>query len=244
MATEVYPSVPPHPVGLGDDPPSPGAPSPHSVPRSLSPTSSGPTVVVRAHDPVSRAGIAAQLRGPGFVVVAEPPAHEPAVGLVIVDEIDDEAEAEVRTLRSQGVQRILLLATRIDDRGLLTAVQAGVSGVLRRTEATAANLTAAVRAAAGGEGALSPDLVGRLLRQVGRLQNQVLTPRGLTFTGLTEREAAILRLLAEGYTTAEIGQRLYYSERTVKNVIHEVTARLGARNRTQAVAHAIRHGLI
>ena len=92
--------------------------------------------------------------------------------------------------------------------------------------------------------ATAPDLLGRLLRQVGQLQRQVLSPRGLTFSGLTEREAAVLRLLADGYDTAEVGRRLVYSERTVKNIIHDVTSRLELRNRAHAVAYAIREGLI
>ena len=111
-------------------------------------------------------------------------------------------------------------------------------------EATAGNLAAAIRSAAAGEGTLPPDLLGRLLRQVGQLQRQVLSPRGLTFSGLTEREAAVVRLLAEGFDTAEVGQRLFYSERTVKNIIHDMTSRLELRNRTHAVAYAIREGLI
>ena len=97
---------------------------------------------------------------------------------------------------------------------------------------------------AAGEGTLPPDLLGRLLRQVGELQRQVLSPRGLTFSGLTERETAVLRLLAEGLDTAEVGRRLFYSERTVKNIIHDVTSRLELRNRAHAVAYAIREGLI
>jgi DNA-binding NarL/FixJ family response regulator len=82
------------------------------------------------------------------------------------------------------------------------------------------------------------------LSQVGRIQRQVLAPRGLTFGGLTEREVAVLRLLAEGHDTAEVGRRLFFSERTVKNVIHDVTSRLELRNRSHAVAYAIREGLI
>ena len=72
----------------------------------------------------------------------------------------------------------------------------------------------------------------------------VLTPRGLTFSGLTERETAVLRLLAQGHDTAEVGRQLFYSERTVKNIIHDITSRLELRNRAHAVAYAIREGLI
>jgi DNA-binding NarL/FixJ family response regulator len=72
----------------------------------------------------------------------------------------------------------------------------------------------------------------------------VLAPRGLTFAGLTDRETKVLRLVADGFDTAEIATNLAYSERTVKNVIHDVTARLQLRNRSHAVAYALRAGLI
>jgi DNA-binding NarL/FixJ family response regulator len=54
----------------------------------------------------------------------------------------------------------------------------------------------------------------------------------------------VLRLLADGHDTAEVGRQLYYSERTVKNIVHDVTSRLDLRNRTHAVAYALRQGLI
>ncbi len=77
-----------------------------------------------------------------------------------------------------------------------------------------------------------------------RLGREVLAPRGLSSTGLTDREQRVLELLADGEDTVGIARRLAYSERTVKNVVHDLTTRLGVRNRTQAVAHALRHGLI
>ncbi len=201
-------------------------------------------VLVCSSDPLSRAGVVSQLRrAQGFAVV-EGDLPEEGVALVLADEIDSTALAEMRALRGRGARRILLLASRVDDRGLLAAAEAGVTGVLRRTEATPGNLAAAIRSAAAGEGTLPPDLLGRLLRQVGQLQRQVLSPRGLTFSGLTEREAAVVRLLADGLDTAEIGATLFYSERTVKNIIHDITSRLELRNRTHVVAYAIREGLI
>jgi DNA-binding NarL/FixJ family response regulator len=72
----------------------------------------------------------------------------------------------------------------------------------------------------------------------------VLGPRGIVFTGLAPREVEVLRLLADGLDTAEIARRLCYSERTVKNVVHDVTTRLQLRNRSHAVAYALREGLI
>lgn len=202
-------------------------------------------VMVVAADPLSRAGIVSQLRiGHGFTIASEEAPPPDAVALVVADEVDTATAAEIRGLRGRGVGRVIALVTRVDDKSLITAAEAGVTGVVRRQEATAANLAAAIRAAAAGEGSLPPDLLGRLLRQVGHLQRQVLSPRGLTFAGLTERELEVLRLLAEGLDTSEVGQRLFYSERTVKNIIHDVTSRLELRNRTHAVAYAIREGLI
>ena len=72
----------------------------------------------------------------------------------------------------------------------------------------------------------------------------MLAPRGLTFRGLTEREVSVLRLLADGKDTAEVWRELFYSERTVKNIVHDITSRLELRNRTHAVAYAIKQGLI
>ncbi len=202
-------------------------------------------VVVCAADPLSRAGIISQLRrvnGFSIASVDDPPPG--SIALVVADGMNDDVAGDLRALRGRGISRVVLLVARVDDRDLLAAVEAGVSGVIRRSEATAGNMAAAIRSAAAGEGTLSPDLLGRLLRQVGQLQRQVLTPRGLTFSGLTERETSVLRLLAQGHDTAEVGRQLFYSERTVKNIIHDVTSRLELRNRAHAVAYAIREGLI
>lgn len=202
-------------------------------------------VAVSAADPVSRAGTVSQLRAaPGIRVVDEAQAGGSLVALVVADEVDEDATRRIRALRRQGVERVALLVARLDDQGLLAAVEAGVCGVLRRGDATSGNLRSMIRSVAVGEGQLPPDLLGRLLDQVGRLQRQVLAPRGLTFRGLSEREVRVLRLLADGMDTAEVGRELFYSERTVKNIVHDITSRLELRNRTHAVAYAIKQGLI
>jgi DNA-binding NarL/FixJ family response regulator len=202
-------------------------------------------VYIATSDPVSRAGIASQLRAHhGLEIVDERELDAGVVALVVADQMDEEAAQTIRALKRRGLERVVLVVTRVDDSGLLSALEAGARGVLRRNQATPENLLEAVRAAAGGEGALPPDLLGRLLDQVGRLQRQVLNPRGLSFAVLTDREVKVLKLLAEGLDTAEVGRRLFYSERTVKNIVHDVTSRLNLRNRTQAVAYALRQGLI
>ncbi|MEV0055576.1 helix-turn-helix transcriptional regulator, partial [Saccharopolyspora shandongensis] len=86
--------------------------------------------------------------------------------------------------------------------------------------------------------------LGELLRQVENLNHEVLEPRGLNSAGFTSREIGVLRLLAEGWDSEEIGKKLCYSERTVKNVIHAMTSRLKLRNRPQLVAHCVRTGVI
>ncbi len=202
-------------------------------------------VFVVASDPVSWAGIASQLRSNHRLeAVEEHRVDAEVVALVVVDQMDDEAAETIRALKRRGVHRVVLIVTRVDDTGLLSALEAGARGVIRRNHATSENLFEAIRAAAGGEGALSPDLLGRLLNEVGRLRHQVLSSRGMTFAVLTDREVKVLKLLADGYDTAEVGRRLFYSERTVKNVIHDVTSRLNLRNRTHAVTYALRQGLI
>ena len=201
-------------------------------------------VFISACDPVSREGIVGQLRGQSVSTVEERDLHSNVVALVVVDEVDEKAAQEIRSLRQRGLDRVVVMATRVEDAGLLAAVEAGANGFLRRSQTTAARLVETLRTAASGDGALPPDLLGRLMDQVGRLQRQVLNPRGLAFTGLTEREIKVLKLLAEGFDTVEVGHQLFLSERTVKNIVHDVTSRLNLRNRTHAVAYALKQGLI
>lgn len=202
-------------------------------------------VFVYARDPVSDAGISGQLRlRPSLSVVDDCDIDDARVAVVVTDEIDAEAVRAMKALQRNHCPRVLAVVTRVDDATLLAAVEAGACGLVRRQEATGERLSRAIEAAAVGDGTMPPDLLGRLLEQVGRLQRHVLGPRGLTLSGLAEREIEVLRLVADGHDTSEIAQRLAYSERTVKNVIHDVTSRLQLRNRSHAVAYAVRQGLI
>jgi DNA-binding NarL/FixJ family response regulator len=202
-------------------------------------------VYVHASDPISEAGIASQLRPrPEVRVVSSNEIDKARVAVAVVDSMDDADVQMLRVIQRQGFSRVVLVATRIDDAGLVTAVELGVVGVLRRSEAKPEYLVKVIKSAAAGEGNVPPDMLGRLLEQVGRLQRHVLGPRGLTFTGLSAREIEVLRLVADGCDTAEIASQLAYSERTVKNVLHDITSRLQVRNRSHAVAYALRQGLI
>lgn len=202
-------------------------------------------VYVYAHDPISQAGLASQLRTRPEIQVVDHDVDLATVAVVVVDEVDEETARVVRAIqRTDGIPRVVLVVTRLDDAGMLAGVEAGACALLRRSEALPERLVESIRSAATGDGSVPADLLGRLLEHVGRLQRQVLSPRGLTISGLTEREIEVLRLVADGLDTAEIAGSLAYSERTIKNIIHDVTARLNLRNRSHAVAYAVRQGLI
>lgn len=202
-------------------------------------------VYLYADDPISYAGIAGQLRPrPEVRVVGAEELSGAQVAVLVTDSVSDETVRMLRTLHCDGVAHVVLVATQLNDADLFAVVEVGVAGLVRRSEATAERLVTVITSAAAGQGAVPPDLLGRLLTQVGRVQRQVLGPRGLTFTGLSEREIQVLRLVADGFDTAEIALKLSYSQRTVKNVLHDVTSRLHLRNRSHAVAYALRQGLI
>lgn len=203
------------------------------------------TTFVYAKDPVSQAGIAAQLRGRLEIdLVADTGIDDAQVAVVVCDEVDDETVRVVRAMGRNGCPRVVLVVARLDDAGVFAALEAGACGLLRRAEAAPSSLVQLITSAAQGDGSVPPDLLGRLLHQIGKLQRQVLAPRGLTVSGLTEREVDVLKLVADGFDTAEIAASLSYSERTIKNVIHDITSRHCLRNRTHAVAWAVREGLI
>jgi DNA-binding NarL/FixJ family response regulator len=202
-------------------------------------------VHVHANDPVSATGIAGELRvRPDVLVVDHCDQSDADVVVVAVDEVDPVTISTVRSLHRDGGKRVVMVVTRLDDAALLSSVEAGACGILRRSEAESARVADAVITAANGDGSVPPDLLGRLLSQVSRLQRQVLAPRGLSLNGFSDREVDVLRLLSEGWDTAEIADKLAYSERTVKNVIHDITVRLQLRNRSHAVAFAVRAGVI
>jgi DNA-binding NarL/FixJ family response regulator len=126
------------------------------------------------------------------------------------------------------------------------AVGAVLAGVLadRYSIATAIAVVAVITAAVKGEGSVPPDLLGRLLSQIGQLQRQILAPMGMGLSGMSDREIEVVRLVADGLDTVEIASKLSYSERTIKNILHDITSRLHLRNRAHAVAYALRNGLI
>jgi DNA-binding NarL/FixJ family response regulator len=208
-------------------------------------TQSTVRVVVRGGDPVSEAGVASQLRyHHDLEVLPSGAATAPDVVVLIADLVNEDTAQTIRTIVRDESARVVLVAALVDGSAVLAAVEAGVAAIVRRSEATPDRLVTAIRAASTGDGHLPPDLLGRLLQQVGTSQTRPATPQGLRFGGLTQRELTVLRLIADGYSTREIARRLSYSERTIKNSIHDLVSRFQLRNRAHAVAFAVRQGLI
>ena len=164
--------------------------------------------------------------------------------VVVLDAEVEGGTALVRRLWSQGSPRVLICASSFDEPSLLDSVQAGASGYLIKDTMTPEALAAGVRAVHSGAGVLPPDMLGTLLRTLATASRDVLEPRGLSLTPLTPRERNVLRLVADGLPTREVAERLSYSERTIKAVMHDVTTKLHAKSRSQAVAQAVREGLI
>ena len=203
------------------------------------------SVYVYANDPILQAGVGSQLRiSPDVAVVGQSELDEADVAVVVTDLVDETVLRILRAIQRGSAPRTVLIAATLDESTVIAAAEAGVSGLLRRSEVTSERLLEVVGKVAAGEAAVPPDVLARLLDQVGRLQRQVLSPRGLRFSGVSEREIEVLRLLADGMDTGEIARKLSYSERTIKAVLHDVTSRLQLRSRAHAVAYAVREGLI
>lgn len=200
-------------------------------------------VRVDSVDPISELGVISQLRGRAEVMMAQPGAR-PAVIIAVMDGADEDTLQWLRALHAESAAPIVMVIGKVDPQALVCLVESGVCGVLSRTEATADRLVRAVQLAASGEGDLPPALVRQLLDHVGQLNRNLLSPRGLSFAGLTGRERDVLRLMADGMSTREVAAELAYSERTIKCVVQDVMVRLNVRNRTHAVACAVRNGWI
>lgn len=212
--------------------------APHTKPLRVS-------VSVYAEDLILYTGVVQQLRQrPEVELLADADADRAQASLVVVDTVDDDTVKLLHRLRHNTATRTGLVVSSFGLKALQTVVESGVAAILRRAEADQDRLVQLVTALANREGMLPGDLLGRLLDHLGGVQGSVLDPRGFSQSTLTAREADMLRLVAEGLDTAEIAQKTSYSERTVKNVLHEVTTRLQLRNRAHAVGYAMRHGLI
>jgi DNA-binding NarL/FixJ family response regulator len=202
-------------------------------------------VALQASDPLSHAGLAALLQYRGDLTLLRTAQRAEADVLVLAAErLTTDVVASLRRAGAEVRAPVVLVTQEIAEADLLTAVECRVVAILPRAAVTADRLAHSIRAAATGGGVMPPNLVGELLKHVERMQRDVLAPNGLNACGLTPREIDVLRLMSDGFDTNEIAGKLCYSERTVKNVIYGVTHRLKLRNRSHAVAYALRAGMI
>jgi DNA-binding NarL/FixJ family response regulator len=154
----------------------------------------------------------------------------------------DGIEATRRLLAGSQPPRVLILTTFDLDEHVYDALAAGASGFLLK-ESTAERVFDAVRVIAAGEALLAPTVTRRLVAEFARMRvrRRELDPALGT---LTARETEVLRLIAEGLSNPEIAARLVVGEETVKSHVSRVLAKLGLRDRTQAVVVAYESGLV
>jgi DNA-binding NarL/FixJ family response regulator len=154
----------------------------------------------------------------------------------------DGIEATRQLALDDQAPRVLILTTFDLDEYVFDALRAGASGFLLK-DVTAEQLFDGVRVVASGDALLAPGVTRRLISEFARIRPPVVaTPPPLA--ALTPRETEVLRLVAEGLSNTEIAVRLVVTEDTVKTHVSRLLAKLGLRDRTQAVITAYESGLV
>ncbi|MGW2485838.1 response regulator [Streptomyces sp. NPDC001606] len=164
------------------------------------------------------------------------PALRPDVAVLDVRLPDGDGVTVCRELRSRMPDLACLMLTSFDDEeALLDSVMAGASGYVLK-QIRGSDLVSAVRTVAGGQSLLDPSATTRLMARLRGDRQEDEESDALP--GLTEREREILALIGEGLTNRQIGLRLYLAEKTVKNHISRLLAKLGVERRVQAAVIA------
>jgi two-component system, NarL family, response regulator DevR len=173
--------------------------------------------------------------GTASSALARIPALRPDVAVLDVRLPDGDGVSVCRDIRSSMPEVACLMLTSFgDDEALFDAIMAGAAGyVLKQIRGT--DLVGAVRTVASGESMLDPEAASRVMRRM-RDQAQRTDP----LAELTPQERRILELIGEGLTNRQIGEHMYLAEKTVKNYVSALFAKLGMERRTQAAAYAAR----
>ncbi|MFE9492623.1 response regulator [Streptomyces sp. NPDC006641] len=173
--------------------------------------------------------------------LARGPALRPDVAILDVRLPDGDGITVCRELRSRMPGLACLMLTSFDDdEALLDAIMAGAAGYVLK-EIKGSDLVTAVRTLASGRSTLDPSTTARLMDSLRREESGSGSQEDDALAGLSPREKDVLALIGEGLTNNQIGKRLYLSEKTVKNHISRLLAKLGVERRIQAAviaAHA------
>jgi DNA-binding NarL/FixJ family response regulator len=173
--------------------------------------------------------------GTAASALARIPALKPDVAVLDIRLPDGDGVTVCREIRSRMPQLACLMLTSFtDDEALFDAIMAGAAGyVLKQIRGT--DLVGAVRTVASGQSLLDPEAASRVMR---RMRDQAA--RADPLAELTDQERRILQLIGEGLTNRQIGDRLFLAEKTVKNYVSALFAKLGMQRRAQAAAYAAR----
>jgi len=180
--------------------------------------------------------------GDGEAAVVRARLQRPDVVLMDLNMPKMDGIAAARQIKEEMPEcAIVVLTIYHDDEHLFAAIKAGASGYVLK-DAPPEQTVEAIRAAAGGEGFLYASLVSRVLDEFSRISRLRAAAKEV-FAELTRREMQVLELLGEGLRNREIAERLYISEKTVKNHMSSILAKLHVNDRTEAALLAARHGL-
>jgi len=135
--------------------------------------------------------------------------------------------------------KVVMLTMHADQHVLTNAIRAGACGYLVK-DCSTEEIASAVQMAASGETALSPQLAASMLDEVRKLGTTQIREERL----VSRREEEVLQLIADGCSTSEVAERMYISQKTVKNHLASIYQKLEARDRTQAVLQAVRLGIV
>ena len=206
------------------------------------------SVVIVTSDPITADGTAAYLRGlAGIRLLPADRLERADVILVMTTHVTEDTLALMQAAADKVTHRdtrFVLVGDGMREHHLLRAVSCGLISVLPWQGTSLGRIARAIVAVRRDRLEMPEAELGWLVAHIRTIQREVLAPNGLTAGGLESRELEVLRLVAEGLDTTEIARLLSYSERTVKSIVHRMLARLSLRNRSHAVAFALRHGLL